>query len=117
MITNQNGETPQLLAQDIYWRLVTSPAFELNEQAIAKALGHAFTCAEAFFKALAIQKQKPPEAPKPPEATFLALAQDLEKALNALPEEKRKEALSGLGKAIIQAKVKAKRKAKRRKGH
>ena len=107
MITNQNGETPLLLAQDIYWRLVTAPSFELNEQAIAKALGHAFTCAEAFFKALAIQKQKPNH-----ERDLLTLLRELEKALSALPEDKRKDALSGLGKAITQAKAKKNDKSK-----
>jgi hypothetical protein len=103
MISETNQETPALLAQDIFWRLVSSPSFTLSEQSIAQALRQAFTCAQAFFDALALEKQKPH-----PERDLLALTKELEKALSALPEDKRKEALSGLGTAIVQAQAKGK---------
>jgi hypothetical protein len=109
MITNLEDEQ-RAMTQDIFWQLVSHQDFELNEQGIAKALRHAFTCSEAFFKACTLQKQNHPER------DLLSITKELEKALNALPEDQRNHALSGLGKAISQSQVNAKPTGKAKKG-
>jgi hypothetical protein len=97
------------MSEDIYWMLCVRSDFELNEQGIAKALRHAMVCSEAFFKALTLQQQANPER------NLLSITKELESALNALPEDQRNHALTGLGKAITQAAKDAAKKNSNRK--
>ena len=92
-----------LLAQDIVWRLMSNPGAKYDQGSIESACDIGFTVSRIFFARRDEEKRRLEALDR--DIKLVDLAKELEQSLEALPDAQRARALSDLGNAINQSRM------------